>query len=338
MRPPPRLSNCYVPLPRLNTTATVEEFGARRKERILSRRKLPHSSGYDTNPQQQRSTFELRRFRIESNVIQSPSIAGSVLVELGQTKVICTVIGPVTANCPAVPSSFILNMDQGTLHVDVKYIPTTGYPTNHIHVTNSIDATSTAASSQQQQPLHHKQRRDFIQERENDISTRIQNALAAAVPLHPYPKCAILVQFTILYDDGGVIPVCMTAASIALMNAGMEVLDVVTACTVAIIAPPHDGVNDKAALSAAPLLLADPTLDEMSIADCVITIAMLPNWKEITLWEQQPLTHSDGLNRYIPFTITNAAVTLCRDGCRTMHQFIREHMQQQIPKDLVTSV
>jgi exosome complex RNA-binding protein Rrp42 (RNase PH superfamily) len=33
--------------------------------------------------------------------------------------------------------------------------------------------------------------------------------------------------------------------------------------------------------------LADPTLYEMEMADAMITIGMMPSWKEITCWEQQ---------------------------------------------------
>jgi exosome complex component MTR3 len=135
------------------------------------------------------------------------------------------------------------------------------------------------------------------------------------------------VQFTILYDDGSIIPSCVTAATIALANAGVELLDVVTAFTVAIVSIPQTPDNNKS--ETRPVLLADPTLDEISIADCIVTIAMLPNWKEVTLWEQQPLHRTTNTSAYIPLDVTNAAVSLCQDGCRTMHRFIREHLQQQ---------
>jgi exosome complex component MTR3 len=294
----------------------------RRKERILSGRKIADVGDSDAQTNR-RSTHELRRLRLESNVVQSSS--GSILVELGRTKVICTVVGPVTENCPSVPSSLNLSMDHGTLHVDVKYLPNIGYPTNQINVTNSIDATTTQTS--QQQPMQQKRRLHVVQQRENDLSTRIRTAIAAAIPLHLYPKCAILVQFTILYDDGSIIPSCVTAATIALANAGVELLDVVTAFTVAIVSIPQTPDNNKS--ETRPVLLADPTLDEISIADCIVTIAMLPNWKEVTLWEQQPLHRTTNTSAYIPLDVTNAAVSLCQDGCRTMHRFIREHLQQQ---------
>jgi exosome complex component MTR3 len=329
MRPPPRLSNCYVPVPPVNPAklTPANEFANRRKERILLGRKYSDinfgSSGAVTN---QRVTHELRRLRMESNVLQSLYVSGSVLVELGRTKVICAVVGPVTEHCSLVPSSLNLSMDHGTLHVDVKYLPNIGYPTSQISYTNSIDAVTTQTS--QQQPMHQKRRLHFMQQREYDLSTRIQTALSAAIPLHLYPKCAILVQFTILYDDGSIVPSCIAAASVSLANAGIEIFDVVTAFTVAIVSIPLTLAHENKKKDPPPVLLADPSLDEMSIADCIVTIAMLPNWNEVTLWEQQPFNRTIGTSAQVPFEVINAAVSLCQDGCRIMHRFIREHLRK----------
>ena len=73
------------------------------------------------------------------------------------------------------------------------------------------------------------------------------------------------------------------------------------------------------------LLLADPTEAEIEVADCVVTLAMLPNWKEVTLWEQTG-------NGRLSQETTNAALNLCRDGCRTLHKFLREHLLEQAEK------
>ena len=43
--------------------------------------------------------------------------------------------------------------------------------------------------------------------------------------------------------------------------------------------------------------------------------AVTPNHKKVTLWSQSGRLTS---------TMTNAAMELCRDGCRTMHKFMRE--------------
>jgi exosome complex component MTR3 len=288
MRPPPRLSNCYTPLPLPKNVAPKD-----RKARVLARRG-------------DRSPHTLRPLRLESNVISSAS--GSALVELGNTKVLCTVTGPVTTACPQIPSSLQLKMDEGILYVDVKYTPATGYREDKVEAVSSIDP------NQQQQ---HNKLHSFMLNRESDLSARVLSALQAAVPLRPYPKCAIAIQLTVLQDDGSILPACVTAASLALTQAGIEVYDLVTACSVAVILQTGGSTSD--ATATAVVLLADPTLEEMSVADCVVSLAILPNWKEATVWEQSGAAD-------LSQTVTNEAVNLCRDGCRTMHKLLREHL------------
>jgi exosome complex component MTR3 len=371
MRPPPRLSNCYIPLqipvPQqslngINEPKCDNESVLRRKMNILSERKLYKSTPKQSN---QRNTHELRRVRIESNVIQSSNssspISGSSMVELGQTKVLCTVIGPVTATCPAVPSTTTLSIDIGTIHVRVSYLPTTSsFPIQHIPIiTNSLDSTITSttltSSSQQQHQqqapptprLTPKLYSNFIQQRERDLSKRITTAISAAIPLHQYPKNVILIQLTILYDDGCIIPACITAITIALMDASIELYDTITCCTVAIVTIPNIPLDDDTTSSSTEtirssniemqsIVIADPTINEMSIADSIVTIAMLPNWDEVTLWEQKQLSTITTTSNSTK--TTNRAIEWCQDGCRTMYQFIREHLVQQqqphIPKQM----
>jgi exosome complex component MTR3 len=302
MRPPPRLSCCYTPIPRHETTLE------NRKEQVFSGQR-----GDDRTPN------ALRRLVLQSNATTASvggGGGGSALVELGHTKVWCTVLGPVTASCSTVPSSLMpLNVEEGMLHVEVKYAPATGYPEHLIDVVRSIEPSQkTTTTARAPSPQQSKQLRSFLQSRESDLSTRLSTAVQAVVPLAPYPKCAILVHVTVLQDDGSVLAASVTAATLALVQAGIELYDVVATCSVAII-------HGKEGTNGQTVLLVDPTLDEMSMADSVVTIGIMPNWKEVTLWEQWGTT-STGLS----LTATNEAVNLCRVGCRTMHKFIREHL------------
>jgi exosome complex component MTR3 len=97
------------------------------------------------------------------------------------------------------------------------------------------------------------------------------------------------------------------------------------------------GAAASASLTPNTILLADPTLEEMSIADSVITIGIMPNWKEVTLWEQwsggggdsggdDVDTSNTSILGAVSLETTNEAVNLCRAGCRTMHKFLREHL------------
>jgi exosome complex RNA-binding protein Rrp42 (RNase PH superfamily) len=75
--------------------------------------------------------------------------------------------------------------------------------------------------------------------------------------------------------DGGLL-------SADTIHEGNEVFDVVTESALlmnVVLTPKDGGVSNY-------VLLADPTLEEMSVADCVVTLAILPNWKDVTVWEQ----------------------------------------------------
>jgi len=286
-----KLSNCYVPLP---VSASRGALRKDKKELLATR-----DSG---DGQTTRSEHSLRRLLLQSNVIESA--AGSALVEIGHTKVICQVIGPITSASKDMPPNLLLNMEEGVLHCQVRYAPHIGYPTAAL-VNNSV-----STMDQSNQLLSSGKVTSWTITRETDLASRLSDSLAAAVPVKQYPKCAILVQVTVLQDDGSILPACITAASIALAGAAIEIYDLVTASTVAV-------VQDRP--------LADPTLEEIEVADAVVTLALMPNWKEVTLWEQ-----SGGLSP----EQANRAMELCRDGCRTMHRFLREHLiQEHEPKD-----
>lgn len=296
-----RLANCYVPLHLPGTNGNITQGDTttktKNKQELLNR-----DSGDSGSNNSSRSSHALRRLKLESAVI--PSATGSSLVELGHTKVICSVTAPVTEQIP--PSlSGSLDMEQGTLHCQVKYLQQIGYPTSTL--------VASTPSSLDQYEISSGQVRSWTIKRETDLAVRLTSALAAAVPLRQYPKCAIIIHVTVLQDDGSVLPACITAASLALVDAAIEVYDLVTACSVSVV----DVAEDTDDL----ILLADPSLEDLEVSKAEVTLAMLPNWKEVTLWEQA--------GRLSP-AVANQAMELCRDGCRTMHKFMREHTIEQV--------
>jgi exosome complex component MTR3 len=290
-----KLSNCYVPLPLSSLTKVSVS-----KEK--TKRKLPTERDSGDGSKTKRDEHSLRRLFLESGVI--PSAAGSALVELGHTKVIAQMIGPVTASSDQVPSFIELSMEEGTLHCEVKYSPNTVFPTSTL-LAASVSTMDHHSTNQ----LSSGKINSWTIARETDLSSRLSSALAAAVPLKQYPKCALILKITVLQDDGNVLAACITAASLALADAAVEMYDLVTCGSVAV----RQGTGELA-------LLADPDLAETQDADAVVTLAVLPNWKEVTLWEQSGSLSPDKVNQ---------AMELCRDGCRTMHRFMREHLLQQ---------
>ena len=60
--------------------------------------------------------------------------------------------------------------------------------------------------------------------------------------------------------------------------------------------------------------IADPTEDEILQASGVVTIALMPNWREVTVWDQFGK---------MPLDASTQAMELARDGCVTMHKFLK---------------
>jgi exosome complex component MTR3 len=309
------LSNCYKPLPfpllskdddkksvNTNNKGEEDEAALQRRDTGKSHEQIPA----------RKSPTELRLLCLELGVT---SCTGSALVELGHTKVLCEVIGPTTDISNNNYSQQPLNMEQGTLLCHVQYLPNVGYPVTLLvgaSASSGLTTTETTQQQQQQQPSAGRINTQ-IGGHEKELANQIVSSIAAAVPLKAYPKNAIILQLTILQDDGSVLSACTIAASLALINASLEVYDMVTSCTVAVFNNNNNN-NNKTSTSNSPVLMADPTFAEIAKADAIVTLSLLANWKEVTLWNQSGKLSS---------TLANQAISLCRDGCRTMHKLMR---------------
>lgn len=75
--------------------------------------------------------------------------------------------------------------------------------------------------------------------------------LEAAVLLHTFPKSNVDVYCLILESGGSDLAVCISAASLALADAGIEMTDLVSACSVVseALQPPCIWMHDRSALA-----------------------------------------------------------------------------------------
>ena len=67
---------------------------------------------------------------------------------------------------------------------------------------------------------------------EKDMSGQMLAALEAAVLAHTFPKSNVDVYCLVLESGGSDLAVCVSAASLALADAGVEMSDLVSACRV----------------------------------------------------------------------------------------------------------
>ena len=174
---------------------------------------------------------------------------------------------------------------------------------------------------------------------ETHLSHRLREALLPAV-VAPSDggKTCVEVFVYVLQGDGCVFDAAVVGASLALADAGVPMRDVVTAGTAAVMMLEDDvdaaattttttttttgqdedvgGRREKKVIDRVPryAVVADPTEDEVLRACGVVTIALMPNWREVTVWDQfGKMSLEAGAE----------AMELARGGCATMHKFLR---------------
>ncbi|XP_040110076.1 exosome complex component MTR3 [Oryx dammah] len=99
---------------------------------------------------------------------------------------------------------------------------------------------------------------------ERELALALQEALEPAVRLGRYPRAQLEVSALLLEDGGSALAAALTAAALALADAGVEMYDLVVGCGLSRAPAP------------APAWLLDPTLLEEERAAASLTVALMP--------------------------------------------------------------
>ncbi|RKP27693.1 ribosomal protein S5 domain 2-type protein [Syncephalis pseudoplumigaleata] len=142
-----------------------------------------------------RGPEDIRPIFLRTGLISQAS--GSAYIELGQTKVACAVYGPRQLKKQQGFS------EQGRLYCEFKF--------------------ATFACKKRRHPIRDPQEKEFSQ--------IIVQALAPSIRLDRLPKSVIDLYVTVIENDGtaSCLAAAITAASVALADAGVEMLDLVAA-------------------------------------------------------------------------------------------------------------
>ena len=130
------------------------------------------------------------------------TVGGSALVEMGLTVALATVRGPMACQRRSDELS-----DRAAVEVSVKAAPF-------------------ASSGGDRRVANSNTDRRLV-----EISHLLKRALEATILAQLYPKSKIEVQVVLLADDGGRLGAVINAASVALIDAGIPVKDVLCACS-----------------------------------------------------------------------------------------------------------
>lgn len=221
-----------------------------------------------------RKPDELRPLKIESGVL--PHADGSAYIEMGRNKILVGVFGPREMH----PKRFS-KPNMATLRCRYHMAPF------------SVNPRRSPAPSR----------------RDREISMVMRYALEPAVFLERYPRSVIDVYAEILEADGGTRTACINAASVALVDAGIPVRDLVASCAAGKI----DGQ-----------LVLDLGDYEDKEGDADVPLAYMPKTEHVTLLQMDGILSQDEFNGCIDMAI---------EGCKQIYEVQREALKKKYGLD-----
>jgi exosome complex component RRP41 len=228
---------------------------------------------------------EIRSFECSLNT-HPHSSDGSAYCSQGNTKVICLVRGPsdtMTSASNNANSAGSANNNEPTISVSII------------------------------QPSYAKFERKAISKtdrRLNEISIIIKRALQQTIVKKNYARTFIEISITVLQLDGGLLPACINAATLALIDAGIAMYDYITAVNVAL----YDSYP----------LLDTNSLEESDLS--FLTIGIVGDQDKINLLLMEDKIPLDKLQRLIDLGIK---------GCHSIRNIMDENVRK-IGADLVS--
>ncbi len=213
---------------------------------------------------------ELRSLRIESGVL--PKADGSAYIEMGRNKIIVGVFGP------------------REMHPKHLARPHTGILRCRYHMAPfSTEPRRSPAPS----------RRDI------EITMVMRYALEPALFLERYPRSTVDIYAEVLQADGGTRCASITAAAVALVDAGIPLRDLVAACSVG----KYEG-----------RIVLDPNDHEDKYGEADLPIAYMPNIGSITLLQMDGLLSVEEVDRCMALAI---------EGCKRIYEVQREALKKK---------
>lgn len=217
-----------------------------------------------------RKPEELRPIEIEIGII--PRADGSAYIQQGKNKILAAVYGPQELH-----PKHLARADRAVLRTKYSMAPF------------SVEERRSPAPSR----------------RDKELSKVISEALEPSIFLERYPRTGIEIYIEVLQADGGTRCASITAASLALADAGIPMRDLVVAC-------------------AAGKIGDTIVLDLMGIEDkkggADVPVALMPNFDAVTLLQM------DGILTFEEF---EKVLNLALEGCREMYTKQKEALKDK---------
>mmetsp|Transcript_46862 Transcript_46862/g.56336 ORF Transcript_46862/g.56336 Transcript_46862/m.56336 type:complete len:273 (+) Transcript_46862:66-884(+) len=225
-----------------------------------------------------RKPNEIRRLKIQMGCTASD--AGSCLLSMGLTTVLARVVGPMEQRGGAQNNTSNSSQPQGSLEVTLGMAPY-------------------APSSSDRRALNPNTDRRLLEQ-----AHLLQKALGASVLLHLYPRSKIELSLYILEDDGGRLSAAINAGTLALIDAGIAMKDMVCACSAGEIQE---------------LVCVDVNKVEMEGGGVVMPVAIMPQRGTVVLAQCESRSSVEGLE-----AVLGAAMEGCQAVFEIMAGCVRE--------------
>jgi len=217
-----------------------------------------------------RAADELRPITIESGVL--PNADGSAYIEMGKNKILAGVFGPKEMH-----PKHLAKPHMAVLRCRYHMAPF------------STDPRRSPAPSR----------------RDNEISMVIRYALESAIFLERYPRSSIEVYAEVLEADGGTRCACINAASVALVDAGIPMRDLVVSCA----AGKFDG-----------RIVLDLGDYEDKKGEADVPLAYMPKLDRVTLLQMDGVLSAEELEQCIDLSL---------EGCKQIYEMQREALKKK---------
>ena len=213
---------------------------------------------------------QLRSLVIRPNIITEAK--GSCYLELGNTKLTCAVYGPRSSGKQGKTYS-----NRGTVYCEVDLLP-----------------------------FAQAKRRGFQRETDEvELATLLQDTLTPALRVETFPNSTVDVYINVLEADGSVLAAAITASSVAVMLAGIEMNDLVIGASF---------------VSASGTLLTDPNSAEEAASPAKLTIGQLANSDSIAQFY---------LNGPLDNTLLRESLIMSREVVAAVHEYIKSIIVDQ---------
>eukprot|EP00475_Leptophrys_vorax_P038280 TRINITY_DN6720_c0_g1_i6.p1 TRINITY_DN6720_c0_g1~~TRINITY_DN6720_c0_g1_i6.p1 ORF type:complete len:282 (+),score=82.07 TRINITY_DN6720_c0_g1_i6:61-906(+) len=183
---------------------------------------------------------------------------GSAFIEIGgTTKVIASVYGP---RQQSLQQQQTAPSERAILNCEVRF-STFANPPNQFEARNRFTAR---------------------REEEIQLSKQLEDAISVSVMLEKYPKASIDVYVLIVEAGGGEFAASICAASLALAHAGIDLYDLVSAASVAVVRSEKNGDEEEKKVKVDEETLVDPDLAEISGSSLRATTAFMGAIQQVT--------------------------------------------------------